>query len=304
MSELDRRLTKEEFQEIMSFPEGRQWVEKLFNERDDRLAELHNAMRGVRPYCYVGGWEVAWVLAHMDLFDLCVAREYARHTKQWKISDELRQRIWDEGINLEDNKGYTSWAIWPFDLIWESKKEEKMSHKALLVIDMINDFIHGDGTLNLGEKGQKIVPFIRCACEDMLKEGGLVWFCSDEHKPDEEQFTTGQWPVHAIIGSWGQELYGSLNDFYKAKRPGVYYQPKSFYNAFAHTDLAQRLRDHGISEVHLVGVCTDICVFATAMGAFENGFKVVVHKGGTATFTQNHQTFLDHMAFCFKAELV
>lgn len=304
MSEVDRQLTKDEFQELITSQEGRQYVEKLFNEREDRLVELHRAMRKVRPYCYVGGYEIAWALAHMNLCDLCIAREYARYTEQWKIADEIRQKIWEEGIVFEDHKGYTRWAIWPFDLLIDSQKEKKMSKEALLVVDMLNDFIHENGSLTLGEKGQKIVPYILSACESMLKKGGLIWFCSDEHKPDEEQFTSGQWPVHAIIGSWGQEPYGSLGDFYRKRKPGVYYQSKPFYNAFAYTDLAQRLRDNSVYKVHIVGVCTDICVFATAMGAFENGFKIAVHKEGTATFTQQHQAFLDHMAFCFKAELI
>ena len=43
---------------------------------------------------------------------------------------------------------------------------------------------------------------------------------------------------------------------------------KTRYSAFAGTDLEMKLRERGIEEVHLVGVCTDICVLHTAVDAY------------------------------------
>ena len=53
---------------------------------------------------------------------------------------------------------------------------------------------------------------------------------------------------------------------------------KTRYSAFAGTDLEMKLRERGIEEVHLVGVCTDICVLHTAVDAYNKGFKIVVLK--------------------------
>lgn len=41
-------------------------------------------------------------------------------------------------------------------------------------------------------------------------------------------------------------------------------------------DVAAYLREHGIEEVHLVGTETNDCVFATAMSAFDLGFRPYV----------------------------
>ena len=41
-------------------------------------------------------------------------------------------------------------------------------------------------------------------------------------------------------------------------------------------DVAKYLRDLGIEEVHLVGAETNDCVFATAMSAFDLGFRPYV----------------------------
>ena len=53
---------------------------------------------------------------------------------------------------------------------------------------------------------------------------------------------------------------------------------KTRYSAFAGTDLEMKLRERGIEEVHLVGVCTDICVLHTAVDAYNKGFKIVVYE--------------------------
>ena len=41
--------------------------------------------------------------------------------------------------------------------------------------------------------------------------------------------------------------------------PNVYYMEKTRYSAFAGTDLELKLRERQIGELHLAGVCTDIC---------------------------------------------
>ncbi len=59
---------------------------------------------------------------------------------------------------------------------------------------------------------------------------------------------------------------------------------KTRYSAFAGTDLEMKLRERGIEEVHLVGVCTDICVLHTAVDAYNKGFKIVVYEKAVASF--------------------
>src|SRR5699024_10174164 len=66
----------------------------------------------------------------------------------------------------------------------------------------------------------------------------------------------------------------------------VFYFEKTRFSAFAGTNLELKLRERGINEVHLVGVCTDICILHTAIEAYNKGFDIVVHKDAVASFNQ------------------
>ena len=52
------------------------------------------------------------------------------------------------------------------------------------------------------------------------------------------------------------------------------------------------LRARGITELHLVGVCTDICIL---LDAYNRGFTVVIHERGVANFdSAGHEWALRH----------
>ena len=56
-----------------------------------------------------------------------------------------------------------------------------------------------------------------------------------------------------------------------------------------------KLRERNIQELHLVGVCTDICILHTAIDAYNKGFEIVVHKKGVASFNhKGHEWALGH----------
>lgn len=177
-----------------------------------------------------------------------------------------------------------------------------MENEALLIVDMSNDFVNG--SLPVGDPAIAIVPYIVKKANDFLANGGMVVVTMDSHEPNDTHFTL--WPVHNVIGTEGQELYGDLKLWYQHNQdhPRVAYAPKSNYNAFFKTDLAEKLRDAGIQIVHVVGVCTDICDFLTIAGADAEGFKTVIHKQGVATFTDNTEVILQHMVTCFHTKIL
>ena len=177
------------------------------------------------------------------------------------------------------------------------------NREALLIIDMSNDFVADRGSLSAGKPAQAIVPYIIKTADEFLKKGKPVIICMDSHQKGEKELEG--WPDHNIKGTWGQELYGGLSEWYKKNRsnPGVMYVFKKQYDAFYGTGLEKILKSKKIRTVHLTGVCTDICVFLTGSGANERGFKTVVHRAGTATFTGNHEVFLKQMELIFKSEV-
>ncbi|RNB50876.1 cysteine hydrolase [Brevibacillus gelatini] len=168
--------------------------------------------------------------------------------------------------------------------------------KALIVIDYTNDFVAADGALTCKEPGQVIEERIGELIRDFLAEGDFVVMAVDAHKEQDPYHPeTGLYPPHNIIGTAGRNLYGSIQDIYEEFEDTIYWMDKTRYSAFQGTDLALQLRSRGIEEIHLVGVCTDICVLHTAIEGFYQGFRVVIHEDAVASFNPvGHEWALRH----------
>lgn len=170
--------------------------------------------------------------------------------------------------------------------------------KALINIDYTNDFIADDGALTCGEPGQKIEEAIVDITKEFIDNDDYVVFAVDFHKRNDQYHPeTKLFPPHNIAGTNGRKLYGKLRDVYGKNilKPTVHWIGKTRYSAFAGTDLELRLRERGINEIHVVGVCTDICVLHKVIDAYNKGFSVVVHKDAVASFNQiGHNWALEH----------
>lgn len=179
-----------------------------------------------------------------------------------------------------------------------------MTKEALLIVDMSNDFVADDGPLTVGKPAQEIVPYIKELASSFLADGNMVVISMDAHQPNDPHFEL--WPPHNVVDSEGQQLYGELYDWYQENKDheNVMYSPKTNYNAFFKTGLAETFRSAGVEKVHTVGVTTDICDFLTVAGADAEGFKTAVHKRGVATFTELGDTMLNHMIRCFHTEII
>ena len=183
-----------------------------------------------------------------------------------------------------------------------------MSSQALLIIDYTNDFVADKGALTCGKPGQEIESEIIHLAEKMHKNGDWVLLPTDVHKPDDPYHPeTKLFPPHNVRGTWGRELYGGLKEWFDANNDDekVRLFDKTRYSAFAGTDLDIRLRERKIDTLHLVGVCTDICVLHTAVDAYNLNYHIVVHEQGVASFNQaGHDWALDHFQNSLGAEIV
>lgn len=179
-----------------------------------------------------------------------------------------------------------------------------MTKEALIIVDMSNDFVADEGTLTAGKPAQEIVPYIVELAKDFINRDQVVVVAMDAHQENDPHFEL--WPAHNVVGTKGQELYGDLMTWYieNELNPNVMMQPKEDYNAFFKTGLAEKLREKGVEKVHVAGVCTDICNYLTVAGADAEGFKTVIHKRGSATFTDLGETFINQMKRCFFTEIV
>jgi nicotinamidase-related amidase len=181
-------------------------------------------------------------------------------------------------------------------------------NRALIVIDYTCDFVASDGALTCGEPGQRIEDAIVRLTEAFIANGDYVVFAVDVHySADPYHPETKLFPPHNIAGTAGRELYGRLAAVYEAHRhaDNVYWMDKTRYSAFAGTDLELRLRARGITELHLAGVCTDICVLHTAVDGYNKGFALTIHENAVASFDpQGHEWALRHFRNTLGATVV
>ncbi|MFD1465916.1 cysteine hydrolase family protein [Lapidilactobacillus mulanensis] len=178
--------------------------------------------------------------------------------------------------------------------------------RGLVVIDYTNDFVATDGALTTGEPGQLIEDQLVSVAADFVKQQDFVVMAVDRHDLHDDFHPENKlFPPHNLANTPGRELYGSLNDYYQAHQAEIYWLDKRHYSAFCGTDLDVRLRERRITELHLVGVCTDICVLHTAVDAYNLGYEIVIHEKAVASFdAQGHEWALRHFKNSLGAQIV
>ncbi len=176
--------------------------------------------------------------------------------------------------------------------------------KALIVIDYTVDFVVGK--LPCGDPAIAIEDRICQLTKQFAEAGDEVVMAVDLHEADDRYHPeTALFPPHNIRGTEGRELYGKLSEVYRQHKDTIYWMDKTRYSAFCGTDLELRLRARGITELHLIGVCTDICVLHTAVDAYNKGFVVKVHEDAVASFNPaGHEWALGHFRGCLGAEVL
>ena len=169
--------------------------------------------------------------------------------------------------------------------------------KALLVIDYTNDFVAEDGALTCGEPGIALEKYITELTKTFLNEGHFVAMPVDVHDVDDLYHPeTKQFPPHNIRGTAGRNFYGSLQRLYEeyiSQTSIGWIKPDLVLLREPILELLLRARD--ITELHLVGVCTDICILHTSVDAYNRGFKLYIHEKGVASFdSAGHDWALRH----------
>lgn len=180
--------------------------------------------------------------------------------------------------------------------------------RALLSIDYTYDFVATDGKLTTGAAGQAIEKDLVAVTEAYFQQGDLIVFAIDGHDPSDRYHPENKlFPPHNVIGTNGRELFGTLADFYQANQmeKNIYWIDKRHYSAFSGTDLDIRLRERGIRELCLTGVCTDICVLHTAVDAYNLGYQLVIPEKAVASFDATGHTWaLNHFKNTLGAKII
>ena len=148
--------------------------------------------------------------------------------------------------------------------------------RTLIIVDYQNDFARPDGALSV-PAGEAIAGAINVHAAS--GDYDLVLATRDWHPRDHGSFEAqgGRWPDHCVQGTEGANLHPDLDSgaidaiIDKGQDPGT-----DGYSGFDATGLAERLREHGVDDLTIVGLATDYCVLNTARDALREGFGVRV----------------------------
>jgi nicotinamidase-related amidase len=146
--------------------------------------------------------------------------------------------------------------------------------RALIVVDMLNDFVEGKLA---NPKAQAIIAPIQRLLGHARTHGWVVVFSNDAHEPGDPELRV--WGEHAMAGTPEAEVIAAL-----APREAELVSPKRAYGAFDFTGLDERLREQGVSEVVITGQHTHICVRHSCYGALVRGYGIVVPRDAVCAF--------------------
>ncbi len=166
--------------------------------------------------------------------------------------------------------------------------------KAIIVVDMINDFVTGKiGSL----RAQKIVPNIAALLKKARKQGITVIYLRDAHMVNDKEL--GIWGQHAMKDTPGSEIIPEL----KPEKNDIIIE-KKWYSGFVDTELPAILKKMGADTLIFVGVSTDICVQNNVGHAYFSGYRTIVPQDCTASIDEAaHEQALKYMKSIYGAEI-
>jgi nicotinamidase-related amidase len=159
---------------------------------------------------------------------------------------------------------------------------------ALLLVDVLNDFRHDDGT-RLSESFRDAHPRLRDVLSSS-READLPIVYANDH--------FGDWTAdrEAIAGRARTGVCGDLI-LSIAPEPDEIFLIKPGYSAFDDTPLRLVLADLAIERLVLAGTALEMCVAQTAIAARERGFKVSIVVDACASVSrENAEIALEYVS--------
>ncbi|MFF7206312.1 MULTISPECIES: nicotinamidase [unclassified Streptomyces] len=162
-------------------------------------------------------------------------------------------------------------------------------HRALIVVDVQNDFCEGGSLAVTG--GAEVAAAITDLIGEAAAPAGYqhVVATRDHHIEPGDHFSdhpdfSHSWPPHCVAGTEGVGFHPNFAPAVASGAVDTVFDKGAYaaaYSGFEGTDengttLAQWLRAREVTEVDVVGIATDHCVRATALDAAREGFTTQV----------------------------
>ena len=187
-----------------------------------------------------------------------------------------------------------------------------MRNSALVVVDMLYDFI--DGTLACQNADNAVKETLKQIDKLTKGQGGdeheildtfPILFVRDQHPADHCSFTEqgGTWPAHCVTGTRGGEIHDDLKPYVREEltfdkgcdKGTEQYSGVEGLNTAEQT-LGEILELLDTTDVYVCGIATEFCVKNTCEDLRKAGFKVHLLKDCVGYVTaEGHQEALKEM---------
>lgn len=175
------------------------------------------------------------------------------------------------------------------------EKEITMARYALILVDMLNDFVTGA----LGcDRGRAIVPALVTLTDVARSNKVPVIYANDSHlKGIDHELKL--WGDHAIRGTKGAEVIPELTP-----KDGDFIVPKRRYSGFYQTDLQMLLSELQVDSVIITGLHTHMCCRHTSADAYYLGYNIIVPEETTNSFTEeDYESGLKYLKEIYGAKI-
>ena len=188
-----------------------------------------------------------------------------------------------------------------------------MQNSALVVVDMLYDFI--DGSLACLNADAAVKATLRYIDSQTKGQGGEeheildtfpILFVRDHHPADHSSFMKygGTWPAHCVAGTRGAEIHDELKPYAREELTFDKGCDKAVeqYSGFegvntAGQSLGEILELMDTTDVYVCGIATEFCVRNTCEDLHKAGFRVHLLKECIAYVDhQGHQKAVEEMA--------
>lgn len=177
-----------------------------------------------------------------------------------------------------------------------------MTKKALLVLDVINELVHQDGSV--GKDGfyqqsiqRNLLKNIKETIYSARQEGVAVIYVVfgfdnkfSEWSDQSKLFRHVKERQQAILGSWSTEIHECVKP-----ESSEYIITKHRIDPFYNTNLEMILRVNDIEEVFLSGVSSEFVVLATTLSAHDRDYKVRVIEDCVSSSDQHSHECAMHI---------
>ncbi|MBN2303114.1 MAG: cysteine hydrolase [Anaerolineae bacterium] len=163
-----------------------------------------------------------------------------------------------------------------------------MGKQAVLVIDVVKDFVDPNGKVPHPQAAGIVEPINRFVAAARQQGAVIIWII-DSHRAGKPDWELENVRLHCMDDTFGVELAPPLEPAAED-----YVINKRRYSSFVGTDLDMVLRDNGVDTLFLMGTKTNVCVRATAQDAFQYHYHVIVPRECVSTDKEHlHQANLE-----------